>query len=216
MNPADLLRALRRHRVVPVVTLPEAELAEPLGETLLDAGLPVAEITFRSAAAQDGIAALRARHPSLLVGAGTVLDRATVDRAVQAGAQFVVAPGFNPDVVDHCLERGIPVIPGVNSPTGIEAALAKGLQLVKYFPAEASGGLRLLDAMAAPYSGLSFMPTGGLTPDNLADYLSRPQVAACGGTWIATPALLAGSAFETVGRNARRAVEIAATSTVTA
>ncbi|MER6141818.1 bifunctional 4-hydroxy-2-oxoglutarate aldolase/2-dehydro-3-deoxy-phosphogluconate aldolase [Streptomyces sparsogenes] len=213
MNSSAFLRELRRLRVVPVVTLPHARHADPLGEALLGAGLPVAEITFRSSAAQDGIATLRARHPGLLVGAGTVLDRATVDQAVDAGAQFVVAPGFNPDVVDHCLQREIPVVPGVNSPTGIEAALARGLPLVKYFPAEASGGLRLLDAMAAPYDGMAFMPTGGLTPHNLLDYLSRPQVAACGGTWIASAALLAEEEYEAIGRNARRAVEIAAAAT---
>ncbi|MEU1666726.1 bifunctional 4-hydroxy-2-oxoglutarate aldolase/2-dehydro-3-deoxy-phosphogluconate aldolase [Streptomyces sparsogenes] len=210
MNPSELLSELRRLRVVPVVTLPHVRHADPLGETLLGAGLPVAEITFRSPAAQDGIATLRARHPALLVGAGTVLDRATVDRAADAGAQFVVAPGFNPDVVDYCLEREIPVVPGVNSPTGVEAALARGLPLVKYFPAEASGGLRMLDAMAAPYDGMAFMPTGGLTPDNLLDYLNRPQVAACGGTWIASAALLAEEEYEAIGRNARRAAEIAA------
>ncbi|MFK4149260.1 bifunctional 4-hydroxy-2-oxoglutarate aldolase/2-dehydro-3-deoxy-phosphogluconate aldolase [Streptomyces sp. NPDC004065] len=210
MNSPHLLERLRRLRVVPVVTLPDAGQAAPLGETLLEAGLPVAEITFRSEAARDGIAALRLRHPDLLVGAGTVLDRATVDRALDAGAQFVVAPGFNPDVVDYCLRLNIPVVPGVNNPTGIEAALARGLSLVKYFPAEASGGLCLLDAMAAPYDRVSFMPTGGVTPGNLGDYLSRPCVAACGGTWIATPALLAEGDFAAIAGNARRAVEIAA------
>ncbi|GGO91943.1 bifunctional 4-hydroxy-2-oxoglutarate aldolase/2-dehydro-3-deoxy-phosphogluconate aldolase [Wenjunlia tyrosinilytica] len=213
MNPRELLEELRRIRLVPVVTLPHVRHAGPLGETLHEAGLPVAEITFRTRAAEQGIATLRARHPGLLVGAGTVLDRATVDRAADAGAQFVVAPGFNPDVVDYCREREIPVVPGVNSPTGIEAALAKGLPLVKYFPAEASGGLRLLDAMAAPYGEVAFMPTGGLTPHNLPDYLSRPQVAACGGTWIATAGLLTEGAYEAIGRNARRAVEIAAAAT---
>ncbi|MGW4074252.1 bifunctional 4-hydroxy-2-oxoglutarate aldolase/2-dehydro-3-deoxy-phosphogluconate aldolase [Streptomyces asiaticus] len=214
MNPHELLDELRRIRVVPVVTLPQVRHADPLGETLLESGLPVAEVTFRTPAAADGIATLRARHPGLLVGAGTVLDRGTVDRARDAGAQFVVAPGFNPDVVDYCHEREIPVVPGVNSPTGVEAALAKGLPLVKYFPAEAAGGLRLLDAMAAPYGGeMAFMPTGGLTPHNLSDYLSRPQVAACGGTWIATAALLTEGAYEAIGRNARRAVEIAIAAT---
>ncbi|MGW7694527.1 bifunctional 4-hydroxy-2-oxoglutarate aldolase/2-dehydro-3-deoxy-phosphogluconate aldolase [Streptomyces asiaticus] len=213
MNPTELLGALRRVRVVPVVTLPHARHADPLGATLLGAGLPVAEITFRTPAARDGIATLRARHPELLVGAGTVLDRTTVDHAIDAGAQFVVAPGFNPDVVDHCLERKIPVVPGINSPTGVEAAAARGLPLVKYFPAEASGGLRLLDAMAAPYDGMAFLPTGGLTPDNLPDYLSRPHVAACGGTWIASTALLAEGEYEAIGRNARRAVDIAAAAT---
>lgn len=213
MNPDELLKELRLVRVVPVVTLPHVHHADPLGETLLEAQLPVAEVTFRTPAAADGIATLRARHPGLLIGAGTVLDRETADRALDAGAQFVVAPGFNPDLVDHCREREIPIVPGVNSPTGIEAALAKGLSLMKYFPAEASGGLRLLDAMAAPYGEVEFMPTGGLTPHNLPDYLSRPQVAACGGTWIATAALLTEGAYEAIGRNARRAVEIAAAAT---
>jgi 2-dehydro-3-deoxyphosphogluconate aldolase/(4S)-4-hydroxy-2-oxoglutarate aldolase len=210
MNSPHLLERLSRLRIVPVVTLPDPRQAAPLGETLLEAGLPVAEITFRSKAARDGIATLRMRHPDLLVGSGTVLDRATVDQALDAGAQFIVAPGFNPDVVDHCLRLNIPVVPGINNPTGIEAALARGLSLVKYFPAEASGGLRLLDAMAAPYDRVSFMPTGGVTPDNLGDYLSRPSVAACGGTWIATPALLAEGDFTAIAGNARHAVEIAA------
>ncbi|MGP3991965.1 bifunctional 4-hydroxy-2-oxoglutarate aldolase/2-dehydro-3-deoxy-phosphogluconate aldolase [Streptomyces sp. 3N207] len=210
MNSHELLDELRRVRVVPVVSLPDVHSADPLGETLAEAGLPVAEIAFRTPAAAEGIAALRSRHPGLLVGAGTVLDRRTVDRALDAGAQFVVAPGFNPDVVDYCLERQVPVVPGVNSPTGVEAGLARGLPLLKYFPAEASGGLRLLDAMAAPYGGAQFMPTGGVTPHNLPDYLSRPQVAACGGTWIATAAQLIEGAFEVIGRNARHAVDIAA------
>jgi 2-dehydro-3-deoxyphosphogluconate aldolase/(4S)-4-hydroxy-2-oxoglutarate aldolase len=205
----ELLDELRRFRVVPVISLPDVHSAAPLGEALAEAGLPVAEIAFRTPAAAEGIAALRDRHPGLLVGAGTVLDRRTVDRALDAGAQFVVAPGFNPDVVDYCLERQIPVVPGVNSPTGVEAGLARGLPLLKFFPAEASGGLRMLDAMAAPYGKAAFMPTGGVTPYNLSDYLSRPQVAACGGTWIATGSLLAEGAYEQIGRNALHAVEVA-------
>ncbi|WP_353946565.1 bifunctional 4-hydroxy-2-oxoglutarate aldolase/2-dehydro-3-deoxy-phosphogluconate aldolase [Streptomyces sp. HUAS MG91] len=197
-------------KVVPVVTLPDAALADPLGATLTAAGLPIAEITFRSAAAADSIAALRARHPDVLVGAGTVLDPATVDLAADAGARFVVTPGFNPDVVARCRARGLPVVPGVNNPTALEAARAQGLTLLKYFPAEASGGLKLLDAMAAPYGDVTFMPTGGITPDNLSDYLARPHVTACGGTWIATAARLAAGDFDAIGTAARAARDSAA------
>ena len=151
-------------RVVPVVTIDDARDAAGLAAALTGGGLPIAEITFRTDAAAEAIAAIRAAQPALLVGAGTVLDVATADRALAAGAEFIVAPGLNPSVVEHCLARGVAVIPGVATPTEIEAALAMSIGLMKFFPAEAMGGVRYLSAFAAPYRGIRFMPTGGINP----------------------------------------------------
>lgn len=210
MNVDQLARELRARRVVPVVTIPSAAEAPDLGRALVAGGLPLAEITFRTDAAVDAITALREACPEVLVGAGTVLDVETVDRAVAAGAVFIVAPGFNPAVVDHCLARGIPVIPGACTPTEIEMGRARGLRLLKFFPAEASGGTRYLKAVAAPYRGIEFMPTGGVSPANLSEYLALPHVAACGGTWIATADAIAGHRFNEITSAAREAVAIAA------
>jgi 2-dehydro-3-deoxyphosphogluconate aldolase / (4S)-4-hydroxy-2-oxoglutarate aldolase len=210
MDIEQLTRELRTRRVVPVVTIPRADDAGGLGRALVEGGLPLAEITFRTEAAADAIAALRAACPDLLVGAGTVLDVETVDRAVAAGAAFIVAPGFNPAVVDRCLSLGMPVIPGVSTPTEIEMGRARGLQLLKFFPAEASGGIRYLKAVAAPYRGIEFMPTGGVSPANLSGYLALPHVAACGGTWIATADAIAAHRFDEITSAAREAVAIAA------
>jgi 2-dehydro-3-deoxyphosphogluconate aldolase/(4S)-4-hydroxy-2-oxoglutarate aldolase len=210
MDIAQLTRELHARRVVPVVTIPRAEEAPDLGRALLAGGLPLAEVTFRTDAAADAIAALRAACPDVLVGAGTVLDVETVERAVAAGAEFIVAPGFNPAVVDHCLQRGLPVIPGVSTPTEIEMGRARGLRLLKFFPAEASGGIRYLNAVAAPYRGIEFMPTGGVSPKNLAEYLALPHVAACGGTWIATADAITHHRFDEIAAAAREAVAIVA------
>jgi len=196
--------------VVPVVTIRDAADAPALGAALTSGGLPVAEITFRTAAAAQAIALLRRHSPDVLVGAGTVLDVPTLRRAVQAGAEFVVAPGFNPAVVDAGRELGIPVIPGVSSPTDIEAALARGLRLVKFFPAEASGGLAFLKAVAAPYQGVSFMPTGGITPVNLPEYLAQPFVAACGGSWIASEKAINDKRFDAIAAAAATAAALVA------
>lgn len=209
MDMEQLRSELRARRVVPVVTIPNAAVAPDLGRALLEGGLPVAEVTFRTDAAADAIAALRAACPGVLVGAGTVLDVETVERAVDAGAEFIVAPGFNPAVVEHCLARGLPVIPGATTPTEIEMGRSRGLRLLKFFPAEASGGIRYLNAVAAPYRGIEFMPTGGISPTNLAEYLALPHVAACGGTWIATADALAGRRFDEIAATAREAVAIA-------
>jgi 2-dehydro-3-deoxyphosphogluconate aldolase / (4S)-4-hydroxy-2-oxoglutarate aldolase len=210
MDIEQLRSELRARRVVPVVTIPSAADAPDLGRALLEGGLPLAEVTFRTDAAADAIAALRKACPEVLVGAGTVLDVETVERAVDAGAAFIVAPGFNPVVVEHCLARGLPVIPGASTPTEIEMGRARGLRLLKFFPAEASGGIRYLNAVAAPYRGIEFMPTGGVSPKNLADYLELPHVAACGGTWIATADAITNHRFDEIAAAAREAVAIAA------
>lgn len=209
MNAHDLAARLTGTRVVPVVTIDSADDAVGLGDALAAGGLPLAEITFRTDAAAAAIEALRAARPDVLVGAGTVLDAATVDRAVTAGAEFIVAPGFNPSVVDRCRELGVAVVPGVVTPTEIEAARARGLSLLKFFPAEAAGGVRYLSAVAAPYRGIRFMPTGGVSPANLAAYLALPHVAACGGTWIATADAIRSHRFDEITRLAAEALAIA-------
>jgi 2-dehydro-3-deoxyphosphogluconate aldolase/(4S)-4-hydroxy-2-oxoglutarate aldolase len=210
MNHAVLETRLREIGVVPVVTIRDAADAPALGAALASGGLPVAEITFRTDAAAEAIAALRRHTPEVLVGAGTVLDVPTLRRAVQAGAEFAVAPGFNPAVVDAGRELGIPVIPGISSPTDIEAALARDITLVKFFPAEAAGGRAFLQAVAAPYRGVSFMPTGGITPDNLPDYLAQPFVAACGGSWIATEKAITDNRFDAIAAAAASAAALVA------
>ncbi len=208
MDIEQLATQLARLRVVPVVTIDDARHAAGLADALAAGGLPIAEITFRTDAAAEAIAAIRAARPDVLVGAGTVLDPATVDRALEAGSQFIVAPGFSPPMVTHCLERGVAVIPGVATPTEIEAALALGLRLLKFFPAEASGGPGYLSAMSAPYRGLRFMPTGGLNPGNLAAYLALPIVVAVGGTWIATADAIRNQRWDEITRLAAEAVQI--------
>ncbi|HEX6026228.1 MAG TPA: bifunctional 4-hydroxy-2-oxoglutarate aldolase/2-dehydro-3-deoxy-phosphogluconate aldolase [Solirubrobacter sp.] len=200
-----MIERLQELRVVPVVTLPDVESAVPLARALTAGGLPVAEITFRSEAAAAGIEAIRNAAPEVLVGAGTVLDVETVDRAVAAGAQFIVSPGLNEAVVGRARQLGVPIIPGAVTPTEVERALSLGLTLLKFFPAEAAGGLKYLDALAAPYRGVRFMPTGGITPRNLATYLERPHVVACGGTWIATADDLRAGRFDRITANAQGA-----------
>ena len=182
MNP--ILEEFGKFGLIPVVKIDRAEDAVPLAKALCDGGLPVAEVTFRTAAAADAIAAMTKAFPEMLVGAGTVLTTAQVDAAVAAGAKFIVSPGLNPKVVSYCVEREIPVTPGVSSPSEIEQALELGLEVVKFFPAEASGGLAKIKAMAAPYGGIRFMPTGGINADNLNSYLAYDRVLACGGSWM--------------------------------
>jgi len=210
MVQLDLETHLRACAVVPVITIDDAHRAADLGAALIEGGLPVAEVTFRTPAAAEAIRILRESHPSMLVGAGTVLDLPTLDLAVAAGARFVVAPGFNPAVVQRCLDLDIPIVPGVSNPTDIEAALAFGLRLLKFFPAEAAGGITYLAAVSAPYQGVSFMPTGGIDRATLPDYLSRPFVAACGGTWIATRSAIDERRFDEIADNAREAAALAA------
>ncbi len=194
----DLTVALFDAGVVPVVTVSRPEQALPIAKALLAGGLTCVEVTFRSAAAPAAIEAIRAHLPALLVGAGTVLTTAQADAAIAAGAAFIVAPGLNPTVVDHVLGRGIPMLPGVCTPSEIEQALARGLGLVKLFPAGAMGGVDFLRALAGPYPTVRYVPTGGITPANVAEYLAVPCVAAVGGTWLATPDVVAAGEWETI------------------
>ena len=194
----DLTAALFDAGVVPVVTVSRPEQALPIAKALLAGGLKCVEVTFRSAAAPAAIEAIRAHLPALLVGAGTILTTAQADAAIAAGASFIVAPGLNPTVVDHVLGRGIPMLPGVCTPSEIEQALARGLGLVKLFPAGAMGGVEFLRALAGPYPTVRYVPTGGITPANVAEYLAVPFVAAVGGTWLATPDVVAAGEWETI------------------
>jgi 2-dehydro-3-deoxyphosphogluconate aldolase / (4S)-4-hydroxy-2-oxoglutarate aldolase len=180
----DVRNAVLAGRLVPVVVLAESAHAAPLGEALLAGGLRCAEVTFRTAAAAASIKAMTAANPDLIVGAGTVLTAEQVDLALDAGARFVVSPGFGPAVVKRCLERQIPVFPGATTATEVQMALDAGLDTVKFFPAEAAGGARMIEALAAPFPGVRFIPTGGIGLDNLARYLAIPSVVAVGGSWM--------------------------------
>ena len=194
--------------IVPVVKIEKAEDALPLGRALLDGDLPIAEITFRTSATEESIKSLTRELPELLVGAGTVLTVEQARKAVSAGAKFIVSPGFNPKVVDYCIENDIPITPGINNPTQIEMALERGIKIVKFFPAEASGGLSLLKSMSAPYSGIKFIPTGGINQNNLSSYLSNNKVHACGGSWMVKPELISSGNFTEITRLTKEAISI--------
>ena len=170
--------------IIPVVVLDDAKDAEPLARALCEGGLPCAEVTFRTAAAAESIRIMSEKFPEMLVGAGTVLTTAQVDEAIACGAKFIVSPGLKPTVVQYCLDKGIPVTPGTQTPSDIEKAIELGLDVVKFFPAEPAGGLSMIKAVAAPYVGLRFMPTGGISAKNVRDYLAYDRIIACGGSWM--------------------------------
>jgi 2-dehydro-3-deoxyphosphogluconate aldolase/(4S)-4-hydroxy-2-oxoglutarate aldolase len=180
----DLLKTIGDIGIIPVIKVSDVNKAADLAGALKNGGIPVAEVTFRAAGADKAIASMRAAHPDMIVGAGTVLTVAQAELAVEAGAQFLVSPGFNPKVVGWCAARGIPITPGCVTPTEIEQALEFGLDTVKFFPAEQCGGLERIKALAAPYGGVKFIPTGGITPDNLPAYLAFDRVIACGGSFM--------------------------------
>jgi 2-dehydro-3-deoxyphosphogluconate aldolase/(4S)-4-hydroxy-2-oxoglutarate aldolase len=200
---------LARLKIVPVIVIDDPAGAVSLANALMEGGLPCAEITFRTAGAAEALRRIAGAVPELLLGAGTVLTVAQAREARSAGAAFVVAPGFNPAVVDHCLEHDIPVCPGVCTPTDIEAALAKGLTTVKFFPAEPIGGLKYLKAIAAPYTMMRFIPTGGINADNLRSYLAFDHVVACGGSWMAPAEWITAKAFDRIRDETARAVRTA-------
>jgi 2-dehydro-3-deoxyphosphogluconate aldolase/(4S)-4-hydroxy-2-oxoglutarate aldolase len=194
--------------VVPVVTINRSEDAVPVGEALCAGGLPCAEVTFRTGAAEDAIRQMASSLPDIIVGAGTVLSVEQAERAVSAGAQFVVSPGLNRKVVDWCLSNGTTVVPGVMTPTEIEAALDVGLEVLKFFPAEAIGGIGTLATIAAPYANVKFIPTGGISQDNLADYLAHPSVHCCGGSWLVKASLITAGRFDEITRLTRDALSV--------
>jgi len=201
-----ITEVISRIGIVPVVQIEKADAALMLADALISGGLPCAEITFRTDAAEASIRAIAANRPDMLVGAGTVLSIEQAKKAVDAGARFIVSPGLNPKVVSYCLQNNIPVIPGVSNAGDIEAAMELGLTEVKFFPAEASGGVKYLKALSAPYSMIRFMPTGGINAENLNEYLACKNVFACGGSWMVNPKLISAGDFASVEKLTREAV----------
>ncbi len=199
---------LKALKVIPVIAIDRAEDIIPLGKVLAENGLPAAEITFRSNAAVEAIRLLREAQPEMLIGAGTVLNKEQAIAAKEAGATFIVSPGFNPNTVKACQEIGIDIVPGVNNPSTIEAALEMGLTTLKFFPAEASGGVNMVKALLAPYGDVHIMPTGGINPNNIKDYLAVPRVLACGGTWMVDKKLVEAGEWDELARLTREAVEL--------
>lgn len=196
--------------VVPVVVLEDAKDAAPLAKALVEGGLPCAEVTFRTAAAEESIKLMTAEYPDMFVGAGTVLTIDQVDRAVAAGSKFIVSPGFDPEIVDYCLEKEIPVFPGCITPSEVAQAVKRGLKVVKFFPAEQFGGVATIKAMAAPYVGLKFMPTGGVNAKNLESYLGCDKIIACGGSWMVKGDLVKAGKFDEIKDLTAEAVKLVA------
>lgn len=192
--------------IVPVVALGDARHAVPLAKALAKGGIDVVEVTFRTDAAEESIRAIAAELPEVLVGAGTVLTKEQVDRAIGAGAQFLVSPGFNPEIVAYALSKGAPIVPGTATPGEMEQAIALGLDAVKFFPAEQNGGVAALKAVSAVYRNLRFMPTGGVNPQNLNDYLSFDKVLACGGSWMVKNDLVEAERYDEISTLAAQAV----------
>ena len=181
---SELLDRIRDTGIIPVIKLTSVEQAVPLAKALIDGGINAAEVTFRSDAAAEGIKAIKKAFPSMLLGAGTVINKEYAQRAIDAGAEFIVAPGFNPEVIDFVLSKGVPMIPGVATPGEIEQALCRGLDVLKFFPAEAAGGVAMLKAFAGPFPNVKFMATGGINADNMGDYFKQKNILAIGGSWM--------------------------------
>ncbi|WP_274882100.1 bifunctional 4-hydroxy-2-oxoglutarate aldolase/2-dehydro-3-deoxy-phosphogluconate aldolase [Vibrio harveyi] len=205
---SSIKEQLKALKVIPVIAIDKAEDIIPLGKVLAENGLPAAEITFRSAAAAEAIRLLRETQPDMLIGAGTVLNREQAIAAKEAGATFIVSPGFNPNTVKACQEIGIDIVPGVNNPSTVEATLEMGLTTLKFFPAEASGGINMVKSLLAPYTDIELMPTGGINPANIKDYLAIPRVLACGGTWMVDKKLIEAGNWEELARLTREAVAL--------
>lgn len=199
---------LEEYGVVPVVVLKKAEDAIPLADALYAGGLSCAEVTFRTEAAEESIKLMSEKYPDMLVGAGTVLTIEQVDRAVAAGAKFIVSPGFDPEIVDYCIKKSIPVFPGCVTPSEVAQAVKRGLKVIKFFPAEQAGGVAMIKAMGAPYGMVKFMPTGGISAKNLAEYLSCSNIVCCGGSWMVKGDLIAAGKFDEIIKLTKEAVEL--------
>ena len=206
MNP--VLEQIQKTGIIPVVVLDDAKDAEPLAKALCEGGLPCAEVTFRTEVAEECIRIMSEKFPEMFVGAGTVLTTEQVDRAVAAGAKFIVSPGLNPRIVKYCVEKGIVITPGCANASDMEQALENGLEVVKFFPAEPAGGLNMIKALAAPYVGLKFMPTGGISPKNVRDYLAYNRIIACGGSWMVKNELVKAGDFAAITELAKECVQI--------
>lgn len=204
MNP--IIEEISKIGIVPVIALDDAKDARPLAKALCEGGLPCAEVTFRTEAAEESIRRIAEEFPDMLVGAGTVLTGEQVDRAAGAGAKFIVSPGLNPKVVSYCISKNIPVIPGTSNPSDVEIAISLGLDVVKFFPAQQAGGIQMIKAMSAPYTKMKFMPTGGVNADNLKEYLDFNKVVACGGSWMVKKDLVAAGRFDEIEALTKEAV----------
>ena len=205
----DISTKIAQYGVVPVVVLNDPREALPVADALLKGGLPVAEITFRTDAAEESIRILSAQRPDMLVGAGTVLTIEQVDRAVNAGAKFIVCPGFDPEIVDYCIGKDIPIFPGCTTASEVAWGVKRGLSVLKFFPAEQCGGVATIKALCAAYVGVKFMPTGGIGPKNLRDYLSCDKIVCCGGSWMVKGDLIKAGRFDEIERLTREAVALA-------
>ena len=204
-----ILKEIGKTGIVPVVVLNRTEDAESLAGSLLRGGLPCAEVTFRTSAAEESIRTIAKKFPQMLVGAGTVLSIEQAERAIGAGAKFIVSPGLNPAVVEHCLKKGYPVLPGIMTPSELEMALGFGLDAVKFFPAENAGGLKMIKALSAPYTMVKFMPTGGINAANVREYLASDKILACGGSWMVKGDLISEGNFSEILRLTKEASLIA-------
>ena len=203
----EVLSKIQKIGIVPVVVLNDAKDAAPLAKALCEGGLPCAEVTFRTDAAEESIKIMTTEYPDMLVGAGTVLTTEQVDRAINAGAKFIVSPGLNPKIVQYCLDKGVPITPGTSNPSDVEQAIEFGLEVVKFFPAEAAGGLNMIKSMAAPYVNMKFMPTGGINASNIKSYLDFPKIIACGGSWMVSNDLVKAGEFDKIRDLTREAVQ---------
>lgn len=203
----SIIEEIGKMGIVPVIALEDAKDAKPLAKALCMGGLPCAEVTFRTEAAEESIRIMTTEYPNMLVGAGTILTKEQVDCAVAAGAKFIVSPGLNPKVVAYCTDKGIPILPGIASPSEVETALELGLDTVKFFPAETAGGIAMIKAMSAPYGKIKFMPTGGITAENLREYLDFHKVLACGGSWMVKKELVETGQFDEIAKRTKQSVE---------
>lgn len=207
---SNVSETIHKMGVVPVVVLNDAKDAAPLAKALCEGGLPCAEVTFRTEAAEESIRIMTTEYQDMFVGAGTVLTIEQVDRAVAAGAKFIVSPGFDPEIVDYCLSKDIPVYPGCITPSEVAQAVKRGLKVVKFFPAEQFGGVSTIKALAAPYVGVKFMPTGGVNAKNLESYLSCDKIVACGGSWMVKGDLVKEGKFDDIKNLVKEAVQLVA------
>ncbi|HHI5411340.1 TPA: bifunctional 4-hydroxy-2-oxoglutarate aldolase/2-dehydro-3-deoxy-phosphogluconate aldolase [Vibrio metoecus] len=206
MSENQLEKQLSAMKIVPVIAIKRSEDAVQLAKTLVENGLPCAEVTFRTEAAAEAIRLMRQAYPEMLIGAGTVLRTDQVDAAIEAGVDFIVSPGFNPTIVKYCQQRGVTIVPGVNNPSLVEQAMEMGLKTLKFFPASASGGTEMLKALNAVYP-VKFMPTGGISAANIQDYLAISRVLACGGTWMVPGQLIDEQNWPEIGNLVRKAVD---------
>ena len=204
-----ILDELCGYHIIPVVVLNRAKDAKPLAKALCEGGLKCAEVTFRTDAAEESIRIMASEYPDMMVGAGTVLTIEQVDRAVLAGARFIVSPGFDPEIVDYCIKKDIPVVPGCMTPSEVAQGVKRGLEVLKFFPAEQAGGIAMIKAMSAPYTSVRFMPTGGINAKNLEQYLSFGKIAACGGSWMVKADLIDAGDFDKIKELTKEAVELA-------